>query len=216
MGALIWLASYPKSGNTWMRSLLEAATGEQLGSKYNDKVMRREREGIAIKTHGSDSFAYTDAIHIVRNPFDAIWSFYKWSNEFRGQHVEWERFCPSAATQWDRHTRHWLSVGVPTVFLSFEDLRAEPVRELSRVIEFLGRDVSDERLAEAVEACGIDKLRKANADAAGKFFRGGSIGKGLEHFDAPARELVLRVTGETMRRVGYGELADHARSAETG
>lgn len=68
----IALASFPRSGNTWVRFLLENATGQPCGSLYRDRVMPRGEDGIAIKTHELDSSRYARAIHLVRNPFDAI------------------------------------------------------------------------------------------------------------------------------------------------
>lgn len=203
------LASYPRSGNTWMRSLVEAATGEQMGSKYDDRMMSRNREGIAIKTHGLDRYAYTDAIHIIRNPFDAVWSHFNWKNTYQ-KPESWESFCPRAIKNWDDHTRHWLAATMPTVFVRFEDLRTEPEAELGRVLEFLGCPVDKPALASAVEACGIEKLREANKDESGQFFRAGAVGKGIEHFTDEDRAMTLRVCEESMRRVGYGEIADRA------
>lgn len=72
----IALASFPRSGNTWLRFMIEEATGKQSGSLYNDKVLPRGGEGIVIKTHELDSYRYTHAIHLVRNPFCAIESHF--------------------------------------------------------------------------------------------------------------------------------------------
>ncbi|MEA5596130.1 hypothetical protein [Rivularia sp. UHCC 0363] len=76
----IALASFPRSGNTWFRFLIEESTGVKTGSIYDDRVMTRGLEGIVIKTttHQLDSSRYTKAIHIIRNPFDAIESYYSW------------------------------------------------------------------------------------------------------------------------------------------
>ena len=90
---LVALVSFHGSGNTWVRHLLEQATGIFTGSIYCDTTLKIEFPGelvvsgnvVAIKTHRSDSRelprdvqiatgkeAYDKAIMIVRDPFDAL------------------------------------------------------------------------------------------------------------------------------------------------
>ena len=79
-GPTIALASFPGSGNSWVRELLETATGVYTGSIYCDKSYIANGmigEGVqtnnvlVIKTHGS-KLQVKKAICIIRNPFDAI------------------------------------------------------------------------------------------------------------------------------------------------
>lgn len=85
-----YLASFPGSGNTWSRLLLEETTGVYTGSVYCDTQLLRSGhygEGInsshviAIKSH--TRFKPDDVrgiIYIVRNPFHAILSKYAWKS----------------------------------------------------------------------------------------------------------------------------------------
>lgn len=96
------LASYPGSGNTWVRGLLQAVSGICTGGIYCDVTLRKRGfpgERIAngtvlvVKTHQTDPWwtgidytnvnhtyfskrshvpFYSSGIFIVRNPFDAI------------------------------------------------------------------------------------------------------------------------------------------------
>ena len=89
----IALASFPGSGNTWVRGLLQKVTGICTGSLYCDRDLRCHGflgEGIysgsvlVTKTHKTNNkkakrnqmnnprVNFTRAILIVRNPFDAI------------------------------------------------------------------------------------------------------------------------------------------------
>ena len=91
----IALASFPGSGNTWVRGLLQLATGICTGSLYCDRDLHGHGfvgEGIysgsvlVIKTHKANTrkvrkrdalrdqgyINFTRAIFIVRNPFDAL------------------------------------------------------------------------------------------------------------------------------------------------
>jgi len=98
---IIGLASYPSSGNTWLRYLIEGITGYYTGSMYNDVTIRKKGfygEGVpadaglvlTIKTHGHTtgkganvarklqlSYNHHDevnhtAILLIRNPYKAI------------------------------------------------------------------------------------------------------------------------------------------------
>src|SRR5687768_1117494 len=67
------LASFPRSGNTWFRFLLESATGELTGNtSQHARILPRGNDGLVIKTHQRDSHRYTHGIHLVRNPFDVL------------------------------------------------------------------------------------------------------------------------------------------------
>ncbi|XP_023341948.1 uncharacterized protein LOC111711755 [Eurytemora carolleeae] len=98
---IVGLASYPSSGNTWIRYLIEGISGYYTGSMYNDLSLRKKGfygEGLSsdsqmvltVKTHGhttekgsnvprEEQYKYNQikdvnstAILVIRNPFAAI------------------------------------------------------------------------------------------------------------------------------------------------
>ena len=84
-GPSVALVSYPGSGNSWVRQLLEASTGIYTGAVYCDLAyvaagMIGEfidtRNVLAVKTHSLSSTSlgrqYDKAIYIIRNPFTTI------------------------------------------------------------------------------------------------------------------------------------------------
>ena len=91
-GAVAALASFPGSGNTWLRYLLEQATGVLTGSIYCDRGLKLYFSGeyvptsnvLAIKTHSATSsflvkkassvkrVHFDRAIILVRNPQNAL------------------------------------------------------------------------------------------------------------------------------------------------
>lgn len=91
--SVVALVSFQGSGNTWVRHLLEQATGVYTGSVYCDTTLKAVFPGehvcsgnvLAVKTHHPDSISlpkdmgqylkknnFDKAIVIVRNPFDAL------------------------------------------------------------------------------------------------------------------------------------------------
>jgi len=83
-GEVVGLISFPGSGNSWVRQLLETSTGVYTGSIYCDHayveagmIGEGVRSGnvIAVKSHSCENtFQYTKLIYIVRNPLDAIFA----------------------------------------------------------------------------------------------------------------------------------------------
>lgn len=90
---LVALVSFHGSGNTWLRYLLEQATGYFSGSIYCDNTLKKVFPGecvasgnvVVIKTHHADTRTlpkdvqigtgrekYDKAIVLVRNPYDAL------------------------------------------------------------------------------------------------------------------------------------------------
>ncbi|CAF1293083.1 unnamed protein product [Adineta ricciae] len=88
------LISFPRSGNTWLRNLIEKSTGYSTSSIYCDKYLEKtlhaecDRVNVfLIKTHllnlrslillEPQRFRYDQFIFLIRNPFDAILSFHQ-------------------------------------------------------------------------------------------------------------------------------------------
>lgn len=79
---VVGLASFPGSGNTWVRGMLQKATGICTGSVYCDGYLKmNEFPGesvvspsvLVVKTHESPpSDVFDTAIVIMRNPFHAL------------------------------------------------------------------------------------------------------------------------------------------------
>jgi hypothetical protein len=214
-GQRVALASFPRSGNTWFRFLLENATGEQTGNA-SDKVSRilpRSGDGIVIKTHRRDSFRYTHAIHLVRNPFDVIDSFYDWKAslgwEWKYGEVSWEDFVRLTVPLWRQHTRHWLDARPETYLIRYEDCVRDPVAQFGALLDWLGRPVPERQLVEAVERTSFERLKRQQAEASAvgdRFFRRGKAEKGFERFSPEQRKFVLdRLTVE-LERCGYSHL----------
>jgi len=201
------VASYPRSGNTWLRYLVEAATGEPTGTIYQgswDGGLGRVKDGVIIKTHLFDSHRYTHAILIVRNPFDAIDSYFQYQRQMWGREgLSWSGFVPKAVAYWQFHARHWLSARLQKVLVRFEDLRRDPAKELRVVLNWLGYQIPPDCVLAAVEKCRIDRLRKANPCVGKRFFRSGQTGSGIGHFSDEERLFVLSQVGDLMGQLGY-------------
>jgi len=181
----ILLASYPKSGNTWLRFLIanlvhpdrEVGLGNlhQLVLDPEISVKRdfdRVPQPRIVKTHGSFDPRYRRAIYLVRDPRDVALSQYEQLRKLRkiGDAFPMEDFIERFLTgELDRHLGSWgENVGswLATrsrysgfLLVRYEDLLDGTARELTRVAEFAGLPATPEGISQAVERSSDEKMR---------------------------------------------------------
>ena len=171
------LASYPRSGNTWLRHLLERVTGLVTGSDTRpDRNLSRALschptkplvgEGIVedshvsvVKTHwperrGLRQFSASRVVLIVRNPYDAIdsyWNLCTTNTHDRVVHdtiyqkysSKWRGLVQSEMHTWKQFHEYWHSLqksSLPILTVRYEDLVLEPQSTLERIIPFVLND----------------------------------------------------------------------------
>jgi len=163
----IWLASYPRSGNTFLRLLLEQVFGLPTYSKhcvegenYHDPSAdplenasplppdwRRligktpRAQPALIKTH-SQPEDDSPAIYIVRDGGPAIDSYYRYCQSFETERPSLTAVITGACHfgNWSDHYRAWQPQTRPrTLFLRFEQLVRQPAEVISQLAGFLQR-----------------------------------------------------------------------------
>ncbi|CAK8675004.1 unnamed protein product [Clavelina lepadiformis] len=159
------LLSFPGSGNTWLRHLLEMASGFYTGSIYQDEALYGEGylgeylpwdsgRTIAIKTHKpeySDDRPFDKIIFLIRNPFDAIVAEF---NRLHGGHTgladqkdfegkEWEKFVPYKVEKWSRTIYSYLNAPPSVYVVYYEDLLVDPIKQVKLMIKFIGIGITD-------------------------------------------------------------------------
>ncbi|EAT39064.1 AAEL009094-PA [Aedes aegypti] len=165
------LVSFPGSGNTWLRYLLQQSTGILTGSVYKDYGLLKSgfpAENVAnssvlvVKTHewGPQAWApYGKAILLVRDPEKAILAEF---NRQSGGHVGfaspdryrrtkgryWTQFVKNKLWAWEQTNLSWAKNFTGDVKLVFYDDLVENVEgTLRSILKFLNFPVNDELLA---------------------------------------------------------------------
>ncbi|KAB7497816.1 WSCD family member [Armadillidium nasatum] len=160
------LVSFPGSGNTWLRYLLQQATGYYTGSVYKDYALLKNgfpAESVAngtvlvVKTHewGPETRKiFSKAILLIREPVQSILAEF---NRQSGGHIGhapsdkykrdkgkyWEKFTRTKAIVWMNTTLDWLQFEGSIHLVFYEDLISNLSDEMRRIINFLGVTVSD-------------------------------------------------------------------------
>ncbi|XP_047739209.1 WSC domain-containing protein 2-like [Hyalella azteca] len=163
------LASFPGSGNTWARYLVEGATGIHTGSVYLDEELsvkgyRGEKEAwnsgttILQKTHEYQdqtiSLFKGRVVLIIRNPYRAILSYHNFNaGGHRGhgsvtdyRRREWIMFMRMQLRRWLLTALQWLTKGSDVQVLHYELLQHNLTAALTSLVTTLGLPADTHRL----------------------------------------------------------------------
>ena len=179
-----FIASYPRSGNTWTRFLIanlmhparpvtfaniEAVIPD--ATALSSRKLKRVPRPRLIKTHEYFEPRYRRVIYLVRDPRDVALSLYNFRRKYRSvddsypiERYVTERFLPGDLDiSWGEHVGSWLGTRMNQpgfLLLRYEDLLRDPPRELSRLASFLGIAASTETLSQAIERSSANRLRQ--------------------------------------------------------
>lgn len=177
------LASFPRSGNTWLRFLLaNTVSVAELGGREVDfdelNAMMPELGvsdlgapwpyrcvGRVIKTHRAyfPLFGRTSSVLVIRDPRDVMVSYYHYTRgdkavRYEGSFSDFVRSPRFGLAAWFAHFRSWR--GRATLVLRYEELRADPTREFQRLLALAGARVDDSVVDEAVRRSAIGNIRR--------------------------------------------------------
>lgn len=276
MSGFFWLASYPKSGNTWLRLMLhsvqrggeppdlseksgfapiasarpcfDAVLGvassdltedeiatlrprlyELQAAQATEPLLRKVHDAWTLTPSGEPLFppAVTlGAIYIVRDPRDMVASLANHNSAEIDSSVaglgdparviartgrRLANQLPQHLLSWSGHVASWLDTPVTPLLLRYEDMLAQPLTALRRVVDRLGWQVDDDVLAHAVEATRFEVLRdeeqrhgfRGRPHKAERFFRRGQAGGWRDELSADQAARIQAEHGEIMRRLGY-------------
>ncbi|KAL0266270.1 UNVERIFIED_CONTAM: hypothetical protein PYX00_008862 [Menopon gallinae] len=181
----IALVSFPGSGNTWLRYLLQQATGINTGSVYKDfSLLTNGFPGecvgnssvIVVKTHERGPLAhqgYSKAVLLIRDPAQAIQAEF---NRQGGGHIGfaspdryrigkgkyWEKFVNDQIIKWKNTNLDWIfNFTKPTYVIFYDQLVNDLENSLRKLLGFLEMNVTESQLNCALERReGIYRRRK--------------------------------------------------------
>jgi len=189
----IYIVEFPKSGVTWLSTLLANMALIESGRKeivafpssglyipdvhicrYIGDVAYASPPVRMIKSHSEYNPNYAFIIYLVRNPVDVMKSYYRFAGETSPELLasigSFDSFCRSekyGAPAWRRHIRSWLKRQVLTGnklhLCRYEDLVTDAAHELEKISQGYGWQVCASSIAGAVDRSTMQKMKESEA-----------------------------------------------------
>jgi hypothetical protein len=178
----VFLASYPRSGTTWLRFLLyESLTGESarfgiirsavpsVGKQAGARPVLDGR-GRLIQTHETFYDRARKVVYAVRDARSVVVSEYSWQQRLRVYPGSFDAFVDDFISgrsnpwgSWGDHIDFWRNSECARNGrlheVRYEDLRSDTENVFRRVLEFLEADVDAEAVRRAVESNSLEGMR---------------------------------------------------------
>lgn len=228
-----FIASWPRSGSTWLRTMLTHLLLEDYDS--NPAVFNRLIPGTTLRhifrskginrlrlrsTHGLYGGYIRQAVYLLRDMRGAVPSLFRYTTTRVGKRLdpsEWVKLYQAGlyGPRWDQHVMSWLGtastvLGDRMLVVRYEDMRSNPGSVLRDVAQFLGIRTGREREARAVSLSAPDVMRRWESrmlgplrDPNASFYRGGNVNEWDSLFSARDRSALLASAEDALCLTGY-------------
>lgn len=226
----LWLASYPRSGNTYFRILLDlifqTKSGEYRNNHWKTKLFPKYTLFPVVKTHLLPNQLFPKsknipAIYLVRDGRDAIISLAHHKKDLINPGSEFninvreiiQSKKGSYFGGWSHHVRSWLDRA--DIIIRYEDLIKSPIDTLEPLKQYLNLPApqldeipdfqslkfnKDRKVSDSV-SLGINKKPKRREN----FFRRGIAGSWKDEMPEDLHKLFWEYHGDMMIKLGYTE-----------
>jgi hypothetical protein len=253
----VFLVSYPRSGNTWARFLLGNLIYQDVPVTFSniefripeiyfnrDRVLQQLPRPRVLKSHECFQPHYPHVIYMVRDPRDVAISYYHHNVKAGNIPDDYAlaKFVPRfIAGEFDRRFGCWRDNVLSWIalrkddprflMLRYEDMKANPVLSLSRMVEFLDRcwhrkiHSSVEALQQAIDLSSPERMRALEKQEAGNwvltkgtrsdkpFVRSATPGGWKSQLARESVDAIESAWGELMQSLGYELLSASANPA---
>lgn len=184
----IYLVSYPRSGNTWMRVLLAEILYGKSGDSLKDieyyipdihfqPLKRNVLDGDfhIVKSHSQylrtkEMEKYKRIIYLIRDPRDVVLSHFRYMSA-RGYENDLDHFLMDWLagriwpTSWREHINSWTGIGMErnvadVCVIHYEDLLSEPISQVCKILDFIGLQKGLDAIQRAIELSSPENMRK--------------------------------------------------------
>ena len=177
----IFITSFPKCGNTWVRFLvanLMFGNEEKVGFvnierlvpdiyQNSDKKILRLKSPRILKSHECFDPRYKKVIYIIRDPRDAFISYFHFAQKMHAVETEikslFEEYLTNGISTfgtWEENYKSWqVADKTRILFLKYEDMKQDPKPEVIKIADFLRLDVNDDDISAAIENSSFLKMK---------------------------------------------------------
>ena len=177
-----FLASYPRSGSSWFRSILKDYVGQDIsGTVY----IPGKQNGLIVKTHRKEHPS-SKAILLVRNPYDCLYSAKVFWPKFYNQELDFNE----QSTELNSFVFHYLNHFNKLLAVRYEDMHNHGTKLFTEVIKFMNLELDMGRLQDSIKKNTMDTYKRegfpdvvdsGKPDQKDIFFRKGKMGDGIDN-----------------------------------
>ena len=222
-----FIASYPRSGNTWLRFILASllAPSEEISFRNIDRFIpdpgrtpldvEKMASPRLIKTHWPYFDLFPRCVYLVRDPRDVFISYYHYAciNGWFAGDLEGFSLFRSAYGGWKEHVSRGLEHAAEhpdnVLLLKYEEILSRPLAEIRRLDLFLGLNSSDKEIESAIKKTSFsslkakEKIHGTEHRGAAGFFREGTSGQWRNKLSAAQIQRMTLEYRPLLERLGY-------------
>jgi estrone sulfotransferase len=216
----VFLISFPRSGNTWLRYMLTLLHPGVVSKEDRDihrvipnldqrPDLGRTPEPRVIKSHGTFHKRYPRVIYLLRDGRDATYSYYVFCQKefaYPGSFYEFLSVHPYPPSRWHEHVESWLGRNhrTPLLLIRYEEMLVDPELQLKRALQFLSWKPSDDEIKSAIAETSLEKMiYRQNTGYFLAHVRSGKAGDWRNQYSREELELFMSFSADTLRRFGY-------------
>lgn len=176
----IFLVSYPKSGNTWLRFLLGnllygkvdfTTINELVPDIYissNKQIEEFEKNRI-FKSHERFTSKYSKVVYLHRDPRDVVISYYYWYLKFLKRDIRFDDFFDDFIKgkvkfgSWDKHYHSWINAAKSNpnniLIINYKDLKNDTQMTFKEILKFCNIGADDSAISEAVRKSSFNEMK---------------------------------------------------------
>ncbi len=179
----IFLVSYPKSGNTWLRFLLGNIIYENVDfsnmEKFvpdiyivNNKKLKAIPKPRILKSHEYFHPKYKKVVYIVRDPRSVAVSYYHYQIKFKkiDEKFPFSEFLVNFIAghydsfgTWSENIESWLATSEADtdkfILVRYEDLKVSTYEQLKTITKFIGLNIDDEVMKISIKKSSFDNMK---------------------------------------------------------
>ena len=224
----IYIVSYPRSGNTWLRFILANLYFDPVGGvdftniheyspetgKTYTTIESNDKPKI-IKSHDSYRKEYKKVIYILRDGRDVYTSYYFYLKNMLPGSMTFNEFLLEAPVEngrWSGHVNSWRQNKADNIlFIRYEAMKKDIYSVIKSIAEFCDITIDKNSISNAVNKSDFQTMAiLENKHGRGKyksgperFMRKGKIGDWKNIFDEDSKNIFKQFEGNLLVELGY-------------
>jgi len=181
----LYIVEYPKSGITWLTSILANCCLVESGTNIRTTYYNLEQiigdihinRDIAdnliypyyrlIKSHSTYNPFYRHVIYLIRNPYSVMKSYYHYISNHDGYDGDLNKFVKSrkfGIDCWVRHVNSWTHPKKEMKFhlVRYEDLHDDAFSTMKTLFNNIGLNISDDTIRSSIDYCSFENMRSSD------------------------------------------------------